>query len=632
MRRSHGSRFARVHHVLPLLAAMLAAVVVAPACSSSDSAAESSDGSVEIVGTASSALSSADVTRLTVIGTSGGKTVSTNLAKVGGQWRGTLGKVPVGTWTFHADAYAPDGHGGEMVAFTGGGAPGGYFIGPGAKVGVTLNLQQVGGAPTPFINTAPRIDSLFASALNVAPGDTISLAVGASDADGDALTYAWTADGGSFAAAANAATTWTAPGAAGDYTLSLGVTDTKGASAGISRVIHVANGNAAGSAVFNAVVNTWPGVDGIVATKTLLLPGDTTMLSATASDADGDPLTYAWSSTCGSFAPPNAPNPVFTLGAVAPGATTCTTRLDVHDPNGGAGSGFFTLQVGAPPAPDQAPMIDSTFQAAECGLNAGDTDHFTVLAHDADDFTPTGISGPVYPAPFGGNALSGTGGITQAGGKTWNYSGIATASFSALYWGPAQPIRFALNGHTAAPVTLTLVSISGNQAVYSGHLLYDDPNYPFQTNIDVPVDFTITLVAPGGKSLIGAPMGGGTVPVVDVLDAGGSFSINLAATSNGTPLNHFDGTGTITDFGGGFFYTAAAVRTPVTFTWEILNGTPLVSTDASAFAVTTVVGGKTQSVLDWVALPGASTIKATATSGGRSTVTTFQADTAPCPP
>ena len=126
-------------------------------------------------------------------------------------------------------------------------------------------------------------------------------------------------------------------------------------------------------------------------------------------------------------------------------------------------------------------------------------------------------------------------------------------------------------------------------------------------------------------------MGGGTVPVLDVLDAGGSFSVNLAATSNGTPLSQFGGP-SITDFGGGFFYTAAAVRTPVTFTWEILNGTPLVSTDASAFAVTTVVGGKTQSVLDWVALPGASTIKATATSGGRSTVTTFQADTAPCPP
>jgi plastocyanin len=100
-------------------------------------------------------------------------------------------------------------------------------------------LQQT-TAPTPFHNAVPVIDALVASADAVGPGKTVTLSVAAHDADpGDSLTYAWTATGGSFAGAATAASTWTAPAAEGSYQLTVTVTDTKGGALSVSLAVTV---------------------------------------------------------------------------------------------------------------------------------------------------------------------------------------------------------------------------------------------------------------------------------------------------------------------------------------------------------------------------------------------------------
>jgi formylglycine-generating enzyme required for sulfatase activity len=78
--------------------------------------------------------------------------------------------------------------------------------------------------PTEPTNHAPVIASLIATPASVDFGDVSSVACTASDADGDALTYAWTSTGGSIAGT-GATVAWTAPDAVGVQTLTCTVGD-----------------------------------------------------------------------------------------------------------------------------------------------------------------------------------------------------------------------------------------------------------------------------------------------------------------------------------------------------------------------------------------------------------------------
>ena len=72
-----------------------------------------------------------------------------------------------------------------------------------------MNLTPLAAGPA---NRAPTITSLVASAPNVVPGATVSLAATAVDPDaGDTMTYAWSASpgGGSFSAHTALSTVWT---------------------------------------------------------------------------------------------------------------------------------------------------------------------------------------------------------------------------------------------------------------------------------------------------------------------------------------------------------------------------------------------------------------------------------------
>ena len=79
----------------------------------------------------------------------------------------------------------------------------------------------------------------------VVPGGTLNvsqqydISASASDPDGDSLTYAWTVSGGSINNAAANPMKWTTPGAAGDYTIQVKVTDGKGGEATKSKTVSV---------------------------------------------------------------------------------------------------------------------------------------------------------------------------------------------------------------------------------------------------------------------------------------------------------------------------------------------------------------------------------------------------------
>lgn len=74
-------------------------------------------------------------------------------------------------------------------------------------------------------NFPPTIASVSAAPSAVPVDGIVALNVVASDPNGDVLTYAWTATGGTFTDAAAATTVWTAPSAAGEYEITIAVSD-----------------------------------------------------------------------------------------------------------------------------------------------------------------------------------------------------------------------------------------------------------------------------------------------------------------------------------------------------------------------------------------------------------------------
>ena len=94
------------------------------------------------------------------------------------------------------------------------------------------------------------------------------------------------------------------------------MTDPRGLSNTASFAIAVAAANATGNAGITAYLDTYPVITAMTANPAQLVPGVTTSLSVIATDADGDALTYAWSTPCpGSFSAPNSADTSFTLSA-----------------------------------------------------------------------------------------------------------------------------------------------------------------------------------------------------------------------------------------------------------------------------------------------------------------------------
>ena len=134
-------------------------------------------------------------------------------------------------------------------------------------------------------NQRPVITSLIAEPEAVAPSGSCRIGCNATDSDGDELSYGWSATGGVIAGE-GATATWTAPDSEGSYNVTVEVTDARG-------------GEAMQKVIVEVRANRAPIISSLVGDVDWILPLGSLQVACTASDPDGDVLSYEWIATGG---------------------------------------------------------------------------------------------------------------------------------------------------------------------------------------------------------------------------------------------------------------------------------------------------------------------------------------------
>jgi len=342
----------------------------------------------------------ASVTRVVATATpAGGDIVSQELSGEGTRWSGLVkGIVRAAGATVEATAFDARG---TVVARAQ--VPGGTLTRQ--RSGLWVLVPRAPSQGEPAGNAAPFIDAVVGSAPGVRVGGELALRAVAYDPNpADVLTYAWRATGGSFSSATSPEPVWTAPQEPGSFTLTLEVTDARGAAATLNFEIGVGVLGAQ-SLDPQAVFNRWPALATLEAQPAPEVGvGLPVALQGRAVDEDGDALTYKWTASCqGTFDDTAAPQARFTPTALPVEAcNNCRLSLLVEDRFGGVREGSVELCV----VRKQPPAIVSTSQSSP-GALAGDVVRLVATAQDPQQepltFTwtaSTGLLGP--PTKSGG--------------------------------------------------------------------------------------------------------------------------------------------------------------------------------------------------------------------------------------
>jgi opacity protein-like surface antigen len=198
-------------------------------------------------------------------------------------------------------------------------------------------------APPPPANHPPvAACSANPSSVYAGSDESVAVHVNASDPDNDALTYAYTATGGTVEGTGPDAR-WNSTGlAVGTYTVNVKVDDGRGGTASCATDITVAE------------KPNRPPVISCTTDRSPILPGERTGITATASDPDGDPLTYSYSATGGQIVG-SGPKVEFDSTGLQPGSYA--VKCSVSDGRGGTADATTNVDVQQPPPPPQAAKV-----------------------------------------------------------------------------------------------------------------------------------------------------------------------------------------------------------------------------------------------------------------------------------
>lgn len=271
---------------------------------------------------------------------------------------------------------------------------------------VAVSDGHGGQAVTTVLGMADHLPVITGATLSppeMILGQPTQLSATVTDSDGDALTYSWSRScQGSFDDSTSLTPKFTlsAKPANGHCSFTITVTDARGGQAMASLIGQV------GSA---------PEITDMQVSPLPLLAGHPSQLSVVATDADSDPLTYAWVTDCtGSFTNGSSATPTFTLTTV-PDNHLCIFQVLVSDGRGGQSVGQVSGQAGAIVV-DVAPVIDASSQGWTA-VSPGDLVPLSVSATDPDG----------QPVSYTWSATDGT------------FSGLTTASdtsSSSVFWTP----------------------------------------------------------------------------------------------------------------------------------------------------------------------------------------------------
>ena len=213
------------------------------------------------------------------------------------------------------------------------------------------------GCTSATASHSPVINNLSAESEVLLASQICEITCNASDLDGDNLTYEWSANRGSISGE-GPVVTWTAPDAAGNYTITVSV--------------HDGNGSQSTSYLSIEVVATHePIIKDIIFTpqdsdpeRLQVRRGEICNIECIASDQDGDVLSYEWSASRGSI---SGEGSVVTWTAPHADGTYNITVV-VTDGRDGESKGSLTIDVKT----NHPPIIEKLI----------------IIPEDRDDFNP----------------------------------------------------------------------------------------------------------------------------------------------------------------------------------------------------------------------------------------------------
>jgi hypothetical protein len=195
-----------------------------------------------------------------------------------------------------------------------------------------IMVMSLASSCTTSANSQPVIASLEPETGLVVALSSVQVVCTASDPDGDELSYEWSASAGEVSGDGDTAT-WVAPASEGSYSVTVEVTDGRG-------------GEATDDVTITVRANNPPTVASLTAGAEWTTTSGSIQVTCTASDPDGDELSYEWTATAGNI---SGTGPV--VSWTAPQAVgTYDVTVIVTDGYGGEAARSVSLSVVLPPA------------------------------------------------------------------------------------------------------------------------------------------------------------------------------------------------------------------------------------------------------------------------------------------